>query len=174
MQVTVCNIGQVPSMILFKGATHVVTMLRRPELRELKMPRAFNKDNWLFLDMDDVINETADEAPQKEQVVQLLDWVKKLPTDAHLVIHCYAGVSRSTAAALAVKVQELGVNRIKDAIAWLVENRPVACPNPVITKFADELLGANGELHAAAEEVANNKLLSLYGGNLTSRNRMKE
>ena len=146
MQVTVCNIGQVPSMILFKGATHVVTMLRRPELRELKMPRAFNKDNWLFLDMDDVINETADEAPQKEQVVQLLDWVKKLPTDAHLVIHCYAGVSRSTA----------------------------ACPNPVITKFADELLGANGELHAAAEEVANNKLLSLYGGNLTSRNRMKE
>ena len=150
----------------------MVTMLRRQELNELKMPRAFNKDNWLFLDMDDVISETADAAPQREQVVQLLDWVKKLPDDAHLVIHCYAGVSRSTAAALAVKVQELGVDRIKDAIDWLLENRPVACPNPVITKFADELLGANGELHAAAEEVANAKLLRLYGGSLTSRNNL--
>ena len=128
----------------------------------------------IFLDMDDVISETADAAPQKEQVVQLLDWVNKLPTDAHLVIHCYAGVSRSTAAALAVKVQELGVDRLKDAIDWLLENRPIACPNPVITKFADDLLGAKGELHAAAEEVANNKLLSLYGGNLTSRNNLKE
>jgi predicted protein tyrosine phosphatase len=174
MQLTVCNIGQVPSMILFKGATHVVTMLRRQELRELKMPRSFNKDNWLFLDMDDVINEDADLAPQKEQVVQLLEWVKLLPKDAHLVIHCYAGVSRSTAAALAVKVQELGVDHVKDAIDWLLENRPVACPNPVITKFADELLNAKGELHAAAEEVANNKLLSLYGGNLTSRNHIRE
>lgn len=174
MQLTVCNIGQVPATILFKGATHVVTMLRRQELNELKMPRAFNKDNWLFLDMDDVISETADAAPQREQVVQLLDWVKKLPDDAHLVIHCYAGVSRSTAAALAVKVQELGVDRIKDAIDWLLENRPVACPNPVITKFADELLGANGELHAAAEEVANAKLLRLYGGSLTSRNNLTQ
>jgi predicted protein tyrosine phosphatase len=149
-------------------------MLRRQELNELKIPRAFNKDNWLFLDMDDVINEDADLAPQKEQVQRLLEWVKKLPEDAHLVIHCYAGVSRSTAAALAVKVQELGVDRLKDAVNWLLENRPVACPNPVITKFADELLNAKGELHAAAEEVASAKLLRLYGGNLSSRNHMKE
>lgn len=174
MQLTVCNIGQVPSMILFRGATHVVTMLRGQERNELKMPRAFNKENWLFLDMDDVINEDAAQAPQKEQVKQLLEWVKKIPDDAHLVIHCYAGVSRSTAAALAVKVQELGVDRIKDAIDWLVENRPVACPNPVITKFADELLGANGELHSAAEEVANAKLLRLYGGRLASRNNLTQ
>ncbi len=124
--------------------------------------------------MDDVIHETADAAPKKEQVEFLLQWVNKLPTDAHLVIHCYAGVSRSTAAALAVKVQELGVSQVKEAIDWLLEIRPQACPNPVITKFADELLNAKGELHAAAEEVANNKLLSLYGGNLTSRNYMKE
>lgn len=173
MQLTVCNIGQVPGFI-HRGATHVITLLRNRERNELRIPKTFNKDNWLFLDMDDVINEDADLAPQKEQVKQLLDWVKLLPNDAHLVIHCYAGVSRSTAAALAVKVQELGVDRVKDAIDWLLENRPVACPNPVITKFADELLNAKGELHAAAEEVASAKLLRLYGGNLTSRNHMKE
>ena len=174
MKITITNVDKVPAMILFKGATHVVSLLHSREFNELKMPRAFNKSNWLRMDMDDVISHDAFASPKKEQIAEILAWTNNLPTDAHLVIHCYAGVSRSTAAALAVKVQELGVDRLKEAIDWLLETRPQACPNPIITKFADELLGANGELHAAAEEVANNKLLSLYGGKLTSRNYMKE
>ena len=138
------------------------------------MPSSFKRENWLFLEMDDVINEDAEAAPQKEQVQRLLEWSAKLPSNAHLVVHCFAGISRSTAAALAIKTQELGVDRVPDAINWLLDERPQACPNPVITKFADELLGANGELHSAAEEVANKKLLWLYGGNLGTRNNMKE
>ena len=173
MNITVTNVDKVPGFI-HRGATHVVSLLHSRERNLLFLPSSFKRENWLFLDMDDVIHETADAAPKKEQVECLLQWVNKLPADAHLVIHCYAGISRSTAAALAVKVQELGVSQVKEAIDWLLEIRPQACPNPVITKFADELLNAKGELHAAAEEVANNKLLSLYGGNLTSRNHMKE
>lgn len=173
MQITVTNVDKVPGFI-HRGATHVVTLLHSRERNQLFLPKEFNRENWLFLDMDDVISEKAEAAPKKEQVERLLSWTNKLPSDAHLVIHCHAGVSRSTAAALAVKVQELGVDRLKEAVDWLLEARPQACPNPVITKFADELLGAKGELHAAAEEVANNKLLSLYGGNLTSRNNLKE
>lgn len=173
MQVTVTNVDKVPGFI-HRGATHVVSLLHSKERNQLFLPRDFNKANWLFLEMDDVIHETADAAPKKEQVERLLEWVKTLPKDAHLVIHCYAGISRSTAAALAVKVQELGVSRVSEAIDWLLDHRPQACPNPVITKFADELLDAKGELHGAAEEVANKRLLWLYGGNLTSRNNMKE
>jgi predicted protein tyrosine phosphatase len=173
MHITVTNVDNVPGFI-HRGATHVISLLHSRERNLLFLPGSFKRENWLFLDMDDVIHETADAAPKKEQVEHLLQWVNKLPADAHLVIHCYAGISRSTAAALAVKVQELGVSQVKEAIDWLLEIRPQACPNPVITKFADELLNAKGELHAAAEEVANNKLLSLYGGNLTSRNHMKE
>jgi predicted protein tyrosine phosphatase len=173
MQITVSNVDKVPGFI-HRGATHVLSLLHSRERNLLLLPKTFKRENWLFLDMDDVISETADAAPKREQVEQLLDWAKKLPSNAHLLVHCHAGVSRSTAAALAIKVQELGVDKVNEAIDWLLETRPVACPNPVITKFADDLLGANGELHAAAEEVANNKLLSLYGGNLTSRNNLKE
>jgi len=173
MQITVTNVDKVPGFI-HRGATHVVSLLHSRERNLLFLPKEFKRENWLFLDMDDVISEKAEAAPKKEQVERLLAWTNKLPNDVHLVIHCHAGVSRSTAAALAVKVQELGVDRLKEAVDWLLEARPQACPNPVITKFADELLGAKGELHAAAEEVANNKLLSLYGGTLTSRNYMKE
>lgn len=162
MEMTVCAVEKVPAMILFRNATHVLSLLRGRERNDLKMPRAFNKDNWLFLEMDDVIHETAEFAPTREQVAQILDWGRNLPQDAKVVVHCWAGVSRSTAAALALKVQELGVDRIDEAVKWLVDMRPIACPNPVITQFADELLNANGKLHEAAEEVANSKLLKLW------------
>lgn len=173
MQLTVTNVDKVPGFI-HRGATHVISLLHSRERDLLFLPKSFKRENWLFLDMDDVISETADSAPKREQVERLLDWVKKLPNDAHLVVHCYAGVSRSTAAALAIKVQELGIDRLPEAIDWLLEARPQACPNPVITKHADDLLGAKGKLHASAEEVANNKLLWLYGGNLNSRTHMRE
>jgi predicted protein tyrosine phosphatase len=172
MQISVTNVDKVPGFI-HRGATHVVSLLHSKERNHLFMPKSFKRENWLFLEMDDVIHENADSAPKKEQVERLLDWANRLPDDAHLVVHCYAGVSRSTAAALAIKVQELGVERVSEAINWLLEVRPQACPNPVITKHADDLLGARGKLHSAAEEVANAKLLWLYGGTL-NRNHMKE
>lgn len=162
MEMTVCAVEKVPAMILLRNATHVMSLLRGRERNELKMPSAFNKENWLFLDMDDVINADAECAPTREQVAQILEWGRKLPIDAMVVVHCFAGISRSTAAALAIKVQQLGVDRIDEAVKWLVEVRPVCCPNPVITKFADELLGANGKLHEAAEAVANKHMLKLW------------
>lgn len=134
------------------------------------LPRDFNRDNWLFLDMDDVIDEEAEFAPSFDQVRQLLEWGKSLPKDAKLLVHCRAGVSRSTSAALALMVQNLGVHRVDQAIEWLVDHRPIACPNPVISKHADRLLGAGGELFAKAERVANAKLLKLYGENDGPRN----
>lgn len=172
MQITVTDVDKVPGWI-HRGATHVITLLHSSERNHLFLPKSFNRANWLFLEMDDVISPSADAAPKPDQVERLLAWAKELPNDAHLVVHCFAGISRSTAAALAIKVQELGTDRVAEAIDWLKEIRPQACPNPVITKFADDLLGAKGELHAAAEEVANAKLLSLYGGRL-NRNNMKE
>lgn len=175
MKITVSDVDQVPGWI-HKGATHVITLLHSSERSTLVLPKSFDRTNWLWLEMDDVISSTADSAPQTEQVERLLDWAKKLPDDAHLLVHCYAGISRSTAAALAIKVQEIGVDKVPEAIDWLLEIRPQACPNPVITSIADDLLNAKGELHAAAEEVANKKLLWLYGGKFgfPNRNNMKE
>ena len=69
--------------------------------------------------------------------------------------------SRSSAAALALIVQYHGVDKIDEGIQLLLEVRPFACPNPLITLFADEQLGCNGELHEKAEKVANAKIIAL-------------
>lgn len=167
MELFVSNVDKVPGMIHLHGITHVLTLLRGRELNDLMLPRSFNRGNWLHLDMDDVVDGENQFSPSIKQVDQMLKWAKSLPDGSRLLVHCHAGISRSTAAALAIKVMEKGVDMIPECIEWLVQHRPVACPNPLITKYADHLLGANGRLHDAAEDVARSKLLKIYGNSVT-------
>lgn len=164
MEIFICGVEKVPGMIHKHGITHVLSLLRGRERNDLILPRDFDRNNWLFLDMDDVINEDAEFAPSLDQVSKILEWGRSLPDGSRVLVHCMAGVSRSTSAALALMVQAIGVHRIDEAVDWLVDHRPIACPNPVISKHADQLLGAGGKLFEKAERVANAKLLKLYGG----------
>jgi predicted protein tyrosine phosphatase len=65
--------------------------------------------------------------------------------DSHLLVHCHAGVSRSTAAAVVLMCQrEPGTE--KAAFMRLAELRPQARPNIHVIQLADEVLGRNGAL----------------------------
>jgi predicted protein tyrosine phosphatase len=158
MKVHICSRTQVSRMTSRTGATHVLSLLdpgKRPHLH----PR-MSISNWLLIPCEDQIDAASVSPPTREQVQRFLDWSKALPEDSVLLVHCEAGISRSTAAALAIMVQDQGVDKIDACIAELLEIRPNACPNPLITQYADDILGCGGALHAAAEFVAQEKLLN--------------
>ena len=72
---------------------------------------------------------------------------------ALLLVHCRAGVSRSTAAAALILMQanpEWPASAALDAVAAI---RPRAWPNLLILEFGDALLGRNGELATAAGAI---------------------
>jgi predicted protein tyrosine phosphatase len=69
----------------------------------------------------------------------------------HLLVHCYAGISRSTAAAFALTVQAVGVEHADDALAHVLEMRPQANPNLRIVRHADRLLRGRGRMVAALQ-----------------------
>ena len=70
-----------------------------------------------------------------------------------MVVHCYAGISRSTAAAFA-SVCALNPRRDEFAVAQaLREASPTAYPNPRIVALADDLLGRDGRMTAAVEAI---------------------
>lgn len=173
MEVFISNVDKVPAMIHRHGITHVLTLLRGRELNELVLPKSFNRANWLHVDMDDVVHADYEFAPNAEHVDQIIRWGLALPEDSRLLVHCYAGISRSTAAALSIKVAREGVDSIPECVKWLVDHRPIACPNPLITKHADDILGANGALHLAAENVAKSRLLKIYGGSVEIVNNIR-
>jgi len=160
MKVFVCSRGAVSKFTSKTGATHVLSLLD-PGVRPYLHPKT-NKDNWLLLHFEDNIEEFDPNSPTREHVTTILNWSKLLPDDAILLVHCEAGVSRSTAAALAIMIQHNGIEKLEECISNLLLVRPQACPNPLITKWADEQLGCGGKLHAAAEVIANNKLNQLF------------
>ncbi len=163
MNFYISNIDRVAACCYQYNITHVISLLRSDMFNEVILPPSFDREhNWLRLDMDDVIDPNYQHAPKLQQIIHILDWTARLPSDANVLVHCVAGIGRSTAVALMLKTRELGVERVDDAVKWLVDHRPIASPNPVITQYADQLLGANGKLYQEAEQVAMSKLLALY------------
>lgn len=160
MQVLVCSRTQVSRFQSRHNVTHILSQLdpgKRPFLHPQHRPK------WLLQHFEDNIDADQPLSPTRQHCEQFLDWAKNIPADGVLLVHCEAGVSRSTASALCIMVQERGVDKIDDCIEALVAIRPVACPNPVITKFCDEILGCGGELHAKAEALAEAKLIKKFG-----------
>jgi len=64
----------------------------------------------------------------------------------HLLIHCHAGISRSTAATLTFLAQALPHETADAVIDRLTQILRQAWPNSRMIAFADELLGRDGRL----------------------------
>jgi predicted protein tyrosine phosphatase len=91
--------------------------------------------------------------PQKADVEAILAFGRDAGEAARLLIHCHAGISRSTAATLMILAQAHPQER-EDAIAErLIEIRPQAWPNSRMIAFADELLDRGGRLMAATGTI---------------------
>ncbi|MBV8963299.1 MAG: protein-tyrosine-phosphatase [Hyphomicrobiales bacterium] len=95
------------------------------------------------------------ELPQIHHVEEILAFGDGFQRDlaargeAHLLIHCHAGISRSSAAMTTLLVQAEPEETEERIFGRLVAIRPQAWPNSLMIGFADELLGRGGKLIAA-------------------------
>jgi len=76
----------------------------------------------------------------------------------HLLVHCHAGVSRSTAAATLILAQTHPDRPAEEALLTVVRQRPRAWPNLRILELGDTLLGRRGEIINAARAHYRRKL----------------
>jgi predicted protein tyrosine phosphatase len=121
-----------------------------PELAE------FAPHRRLILRFHDVIEAQPGQiAPTREDVERFLIFdreVSKAP-EAHMLVHCRAGVSRSTAAATLILIQAHPEWPASAALDAVVAIRPRAWPNLLILEFGDAVLGRSGEIVAAAGAI---------------------
>ena len=163
-RISVCGIEELQGHCE-TGVSHVLSILD-PDWPVPEAFGAFGEHARLELRFHDVIE--ADNAgtrpPREEDVAALLafgrDLMAEPPPEAHLLVHCHAGVSRSTASMALVLAQGLpgiGANRV---FAEVLRIRPQAWPNLRIIEMGDALLGRGGALVAAAREVYRRQLAS--------------
>jgi predicted protein tyrosine phosphatase len=91
--------------------------------------------------------------PEPEHVQQALTFARE--TDGPLLVHCRAGVSRSTAIALAIAADRLGTGNERQACEWLRQTYPQSQPNRLVVFHADLVLKRDYSLSSAAKEVFN-------------------
>ena len=84
--------------------------------------------------------------PGEDHVGSLLAFAAPGTSSARCVIHCWAGISRSTAAAF-ITLCSLRPERDEAALALaLREASPSATPNARLVAVADDILGRNGRM----------------------------
>lgn len=103
---------------------------------------------------DDVEHAHGDYRPATpEHIREVLDFGSGLSGGHHLLVHCMAGISRSTACAISIITDHLGPGSERKAAEFVRKQRPIARPNRLVLSHADTLLGRNGALLGACDEV---------------------
>jgi len=148
----VCSLARLHNTVADTGARHIVTLLRIVD--RVQRPSTVEEANHLILGMDD-INEPMDgyTHPGEEHVTRLIEFVQGWNRSTPMVIHCYAGISRSTAGAF-VAACALNPKRDEKAIARAIrDGSRTATPNLRIVTLADAVLGRHGRMVDAIREI---------------------
>lgn len=151
-RIIVTPLSAVPDSIRQHRPSRLVTLLSPAHM--IETPEGVSPDKHLKLALEDIAESWAGEAPPDEaHVRRLLSFAREWDADAPMIVHCWAGVSRSMAAAFTILCDRLGPGSERE-IAWSIRERaPHADPNRLIVRIADEMLGREGRMISAVESI---------------------
>lgn len=154
--VHVCALRHVPEMAKRIGARHLVSSINADLLPDT--PAMIAPARHLKLDMHDIaVAQPGYSPPSADHVVELLNFVENWDKQAPMLIHCFAGLSRSTATAF---IALCAMNpRTPEAIIAraLRRSSDTAVPNRLFVALADDVLGRDGRMVAALTSMGPNR-----------------
>ncbi|MGH6871015.1 MAG: tyrosine phosphatase family protein [Rhizomicrobium sp.] len=132
--------------------SHMITLLSPEHM--IETPDGIVPARHLRIGMNDVADAAAsDMPPSVRHVDELLAFGRGWKADAPLLVHCWAGVSRSMAAAYILLCDRLGPWNERDIAQAMRRRAPHAYPNPLMVKLADRALGRDNRMVAAAQSI---------------------
>jgi len=143
-------------MVGLIGARHLVSTINAELLPTT--PATIEPGRHLKLDMHDIMEAAPGLTPPlAEHVRELIDFVHAWDRQNPILIHCYAGISRSTAAAF-IALCALHPRTPEKLIARaLRKSSDTAVPNRLFVALADDLLRREGRMVAAVNRMRPNR-----------------
>jgi predicted protein tyrosine phosphatase len=153
MTLLVCPLSQVETARTLRRPSHLISLLS-PTTPAETWPVAEPRDACLRLAFHDIAEPRPDLiAPNAAQVAELLAFASGWDGSRPLLVHCWAGVSRSTAAAFIIACQH-APERSEQVIAEALRaTAPYATPNPLLVSLADAALGRDGRMSKAVADI---------------------
>jgi len=145
-------LNQVQPLIAAHDVSHVVTLLAPDTPHDA--PQGIAKDKHLRLYFHDIVQDMEGHVPPRAaDAERLITFLKAWDRERPMLIHCWAGISRSTAAAYTALCL-FRPHTDEEELAWeLRQASPSATPNRLIVTLTDELLGRQGRMVKAIEKI---------------------
>jgi predicted protein tyrosine phosphatase len=139
--------------------SHMMTLLSPEHM--IETPAGIAPAQHLRLGVNDVSEvEAADVPPSEQHVAQILAFARGWPADAPMLVHCWAGVSRSMAAAYIVLCDRFGPGSELQIAQALRFRAAHACPNSLLVRFADRALGREGRMSHAINMIGRGNIVA--------------
>jgi len=159
MSLIVCPLRYVELVLSERVPSHLLTLLSPEEM--IETPAGLDPERHLKLAVHDIDSPmdglTHPDAPMVERI---LEFGRGWDPAAPMLVHCYAGISRSTAAAFVIACER---NPKADEMAIALHMRrvsPSAFPNRRIVALADDILDRRGRMLDAVEAMGGNNFVA--------------
>jgi predicted protein tyrosine phosphatase len=155
MTLIVTPLGRLPQVIAERAPSHLITLLSPAEL--IATPAGIAPERHLRLGVHDIESPVhGSVAPDAAMVERIFEFALRWDETSPMVVHCWAGISRSTATAFAIAC-ERNPHADEFAIAQALRRAsPTALPNRRIVGIADDILDRRGRMLDAVEAMGGN------------------
>lgn len=152
VQLIVCGLADVEPLIAVRRPSHMITLLDPASL--IETPAPLSPERHLRLGVNDIVEPMDDMvAPDETVVGRILAFGRTWDGERPMLIHCWAGISRSTAAAFLLACEHSPAADERRIALALRKAAPHASPNRRIVALADEQMGRGGRMIAAVEAM---------------------
>ena len=155
--VHVCSLARIATTVAEARASHLVSLIN--DDTAVVRPEAIAEENHLFLGIND-ITEPQDGMvlPGEEHVRRLIEFADRWDRTQPMVIHCFAGISRSTAAAFVTLCATRPERDERDIALRLRAASAIATPNALLVALADDILGRRGRMVEAIAAIGRGEM----------------
>jgi predicted protein tyrosine phosphatase len=152
MTLIICALSQIHDVITSRRPSHMVTLLSPAEM--IDTPKGLSPDRHLRIKVNDIAEDMPGlVAPDEAMVTRIVKFGAGWAADAPMLVHCWAGISRSTATAFILACERNpDVNEAVVAKALRAASR-YATPNRRFVALADDLLGRKGRMVDAVAAI---------------------
>jgi predicted protein tyrosine phosphatase len=158
-KILVTPLSAVPGVLRDYRPSHMVTLLSPEHM--IETPAGFPRERHLRLGVNDIVDiEAGDNPPARRHIQELLDFSRAWPAEDPILVHCWAGISRSMAATYTILCDRMGPGSEIVAARAIRARAAHAYPNALLVEHADDLLGRQGRMIAAIKAIGAGKIVA--------------
>lgn len=150
--IVVCPLSKIQHTATSTGAKRMLTVINAGT--PVERPQEIAEADHLFLGFNDIaLPMEGMTLPGEEHVRAILDFAREWDRQEPMIVHCFAGISRSTASAYMIALAlnpELDEKELAHDLRW---RAPSATPNPKLIEIADAVLGREGRMVDAIRAI---------------------